>query len=157
MLCSLECFPTEYWQTESYFKVASSRNDRYFQSWTLTNVLTSFMYVYDYKMFLFVGLDKESAHRLSIPNNIWPTAISDIELIFLDVTPTFFGRSDRAKALKLKVCMLVCDFTSHSRSFHSYSDITITSEGLQIATGNRTPISRMGFERSTTEPPRYEF
>ena len=60
------------------------------------------MYVYDYKMFLFVGLDKESAHRLSIPNNIWPTARSDIELIFLDVTPSVIGMSDRAKALKLK-------------------------------------------------------
>ena len=30
------------------------------------------------------------------------------------------------------LCKLVCGFTSHSRIVHSYGDVTITGEGLQI-------------------------
>ena len=30
------------------------------------------------------------------------------------------------------VCMFVWGFSSHSRIFHSYGDITIAAEGLQI-------------------------
>ena len=32
------------------------------------------------------------------------------------------------------VCLFVWDFTSHLRIFHSYGDVTITGEGLQILT-----------------------
>ena len=34
----------------------------------------------------------------------------------------------------LFVCLFVWSFSSHSRIFHSYGDVTITSEGLQILT-----------------------
>ena len=35
------------------------------------------------------------------------------------------------------VCLLVCFFSSHSRIFHSYGDVTITDEVLQILTNAR--------------------
>ena len=31
-------------------------------------------------------------------------------------------------------CLFVCPFTSHSKFFHSYEDVTNTNEGLQILT-----------------------
>ena len=34
----------------------------------------------------------------------------------------------------LFVCLFVCGFSSHSRIFHSYDDVTIAGEGLQILT-----------------------
>ena len=37
----------------------------------------------------------------------------------------------------LTVCLLVCGFSSHLRIFHSYGDVTIADEGLQILLGTR--------------------
>ena len=39
----------------------------------------------------------------------------------------------------LFVCLFVWGFSSHSRMFHSYGDVTITDEGLQILTYARHP------------------
>ena len=36
--------------------------------------------------------------------------------------------------VQLFVCLFVRGFSSHSRNYHSYGDITITGEGLQILT-----------------------
>ena len=38
------------------------------------------------------------------------------------------------KGLILFVCLFVWNLSSHSRIFHSYGDVTITGEGLQILT-----------------------
>ena len=35
------------------------------------------------------------------------------------------------------VCLFIWAFSSHSRIFHSYGDVTITGEGLQIVTFTR--------------------
>ena len=38
------------------------------------------------------------------------------------------------KTASKKVCLFNCGFLSHLRIFHSYGDVTIASEGLQILT-----------------------
>ena len=44
------------------------------------------------------------------------------------------------------VCLIVWNFSSHSRIFHSYKDVTIAGEGLQILTYARHswPLSSEG-------------
>ena len=34
----------------------------------------------------------------------------------------------------VNVCLFVCDLSSNSRIYHSYGDVTISFEGLQILT-----------------------
>ena len=47
----------------------------------------------------------------------------------------FVSKSSRKEYYLDFVCFLfVWDLTSHSRIFHSYGDVTITGEGLQILT-----------------------
>ena len=48
--------------------------------------------------------------------------------------------------LLFSFCLFVCRLSSHSRIFHSYGDVTITGEGLQILTYARHswPLSSEG-------------
>ena len=39
-----------------------------------------------------------------------------------------------SQMIHLLVCLFVCSFSSHSRIFHSFGDVTIAGEGLQILT-----------------------
>ena len=54
-----------------------------------------------------------------------------------------------------KFCLLVWDLSSHSRIFHSYGDVTVVGEGLQILTYARHswPLSSEGSLGPVTLPP----
>ena len=41
---------------------------------------------------------------------------------------------NRENRVLCTICLFVCLFSSHSRIFHSYGDVTIDGEGLQILT-----------------------
>ena len=46
----------------------------------------------------------------------------------------WYGMILHGMAFILFVCLFVRGLSSHSRIFHSYADVTITGEGLQILT-----------------------
>ena len=65
---------------------------------------------------------------------------------FLNLKIKFTKISYKEFTICLFVCLFVWGFTSHSRIFHSYGDVTITSEGLHILTFTRhsSPLSSEG-------------
>ena len=77
--------------------------------------------------------------RIVSHDNYWPV-INIIDRYTLPVKKI-------QNAGKLIFCLLVWALSSHSRIFHSYGDVTITGEGLQILTYARHswPLSSEGF------------
>ena len=63
-----------------------------------------------------------------------------------DVSKWMCSLEHMDSALKCLICLFVWGLSSHSRIFHSYGDVTITGEGLQILTYARHswPLSSEG-------------
>ena len=59
------------------------------------------------------------------PNKTWKTSLDNLSSIHINV-------STICKCFDFYRCLVFRGFTSHSRVFHTYGDVTITNEGLQI-------------------------
>ena len=79
-------------------------------------------------------------------NNIQPLHIRNTEEL-KELFYTYNGLSLNESFLQLSELLLfVWGLSSHSRIFHSYWDVTITGEGLQILTcDGHSPLSSEGF------------
>ena len=81
-----------------------------------------------------------SEQRSMILNETIKKMVSKIFFLIITIPPmpSLVDISQTAKKIKLwwnnncNDCLFVCNFTSHSRIFHSFGHVTIAGEGLQI-------------------------